>query len=441
MKLPRMAVSTLWLSGDRVLRMVVGVVIAAGMARQLGPAGYGLLGYALALCDLVSPLARLGLDSVVVRDLTRSPGRAGEIIGTAALLRLVGGSAATLLALVAVHVLRPGEPTTAWVVALVALALPLQLTDVVDFWCQARVDARRVFLARNTAFLLASLVRGALILGHASVVAFAGAWLLEAALAAGLLALLFRRAAEAPRSGRADTATARALLAASWPMILGGLGVLLYLRIDQLMLGHLLDDQALGFFTVASRLSEVWYFIPGALVTSVMPGIVALRQRTTSDYEARVRQLFALMTAAALAIAGAMSLLAAPLVTHLFGEIYRPAAAILVVHVWSCLFVFWGVAQGPWIMAEDAMRLTIERTFTAAALKIGLNLLLIPRFGAVGAAYASLCAYAYSGWLANALYARTRRLFRLQIESVLNGPRLIRQAWHDLLHHGHPTPP
>ena len=87
------------------------------------------------------------------------------------------------------------------------------------------------------------------------------------------------------------------------------------------------------------------------------------------------------------------------------------------------------------------MRLTIERTFTAAALKIGLNLLLIPRFGAVGAAYASLCAYAYSGWLANALYARTRPLFRLQLEAVRHAPRLVRQAWHDLHHHGNPTPP
>lgn len=441
MTLPRTAVSTLWLSGDRLLRMVVGVVIAAGMARHLGPAGYGLLGYALALCDLVSPVARLGLDSVVVRDLTRHPERAGAIMGTAVLLRLAGGAAAALLAVVVVRALRPGDATAAQVVGLIALALPLQLADVVDFWCQSRVDARRVFLARNAAFLLASLVRGGLILAQASVVAFAAAWLLEGALAAGLLALLFRRAADAPRQGRATAAMARELLAASWPMILGGLGVLLYLRIDQLMLGHLLNDQALGHFTAAVRLSEVWYFIPGALVTSVMPGIVALRQQGAAGYEARVRQLFAVMTAAALAIALPMSLLSTTLVTQLFGEVYRPAAAILVVHVWSCLFVFWGVAQGPWVMAEDAMRLTIERTFTAAALKIGLNLLLIPRFGAVGAAYASLCAYAYSGWLANALYARTRPLFRLQLEAVRHAPRLVRQAWHDLHHHGNPTPP
>ena len=436
MHLPRSAISALWLSGDRLLRMGVGLVVTAGMARQLGPAAYGLFGYALALCDLASPLARLGLDTVVVRDVTREPARAGEILGTAALLRLGGGLLAAALAIAAVLLLRPAEPVTLAVVALAALALPVQMADVVDFWFQSRVDARRVFLARNLAFGLASLLRLALILAAASVVAYAGAWLLETALAALLLALFFRRTPGAPAAWTATRRAAAALLATSWPLILSGVGVLLYLRVDQVMLGQLLDDRALGHFTAAVRLSEVWYFIPGALVTSVLPSLVALRQTDPARYQDRLRQLFALMTVAARAIAAPVSLAAGPLVTLLFGEAFRPAAAILVVHVWSCVFVFWGVAQGPWILAEDATRLTIERMFTAAALKIGLNLLLIPRFGAVGAAYASLAAYAYSGWLANAVQRRTRPLFRLQMEALRDSPRLARQALRDLRQHG-----
>lgn len=435
MHLPRSAISALWLSGDRLLRMGVGLVVTAGMARQLGPAAFGLFGYALALCDLASPLARLGLDTVVVRDVTREPARAGEILGTAALLRLIGGLLAAALASTAVLLLRPAEPVTLAVVALAALALPVQMADVADFWFQSRVDARRVFLARNLAFGLASLFRLALILAAASVVAYAGAWLLEAALAALLLALFFRRSPGAP-TWTATRRAAAALLATSWPLILSGVGVLLYLRIDQVMLGQLLDDRSLGHFAAAVRLSEVWYFIPGALVTSVLPSLVALRQTDPARYQARLRQLFALLTGAALAIAAPVSLAAQPLVAALFGEAFRPAATILVVHVWSCVFVFWGVAQGPWILAEDATRLTIERMFTAAALKIGLNLLLIPRFGAVGAAYASLAAYAYSGWLANAVQRRTRPLFRLQMDALRAAPHLALEALRDLRHPG-----
>jgi PST family polysaccharide transporter len=125
------------------------------------------------------------------------------------------------------------------------------------------------------------------------------------------------------------------------------------------------------------------------------------------------------MSLLALAIAVPMTVLSRPLVVLLFGARFEAAGAILAVHIWAALFVFWGVAQEPWNIAEGLQRLTLYRTMAGAILNVGLNLLLIPNYGGMGAAVATVIAYGVAAWLGNALDRRTRVVFLLQAKSIL----------------------
>src|SRR5204863_6124507 len=173
-----------------------------------------------------------------------------------------------------------------------------------------------------------------------------------------------------------------------------------------------------GIYAAAVRLSALWYFIPVTIVSSVFPSIVRAREVDQQVYMQRILRLFSLMAAIALTIAVPLTFLASPLVTFAFGAPYTAAGPVLSVHIWSSLFVFWGVAQGPWFIAEGLIRLSLLRTAAGAAANVLLNLVLIPRYQSMGAAIATVVAYGLAGVVANAFSSKTRGIFVLQMRSL-----------------------
>jgi PST family polysaccharide transporter len=413
------AVNASWLLADRIIRMGVGLVVGVLIARHLGVTDFGLLNYATALVGLLSAFSTLGLESILLRDLVREPARRGEMLGTAMALRLVGAGACTLLAVAVVVVMRPGDATARTVVALVAFATVFQSTDVVDVFFQARAHTRPAVVARMAAFGVATAARVALLVAGAGVTAFAVLVLVEAALTAAALVGTYAASTGAMREWRVRAREAGRLLSEGWPLLLSAMAIMLYMRIDVLMLEASVGLDAVGIYGGATRISEAWYFVPTALAAAAAPSITAAHGRDPAGYLAGVRRLLGILAAVALVAAVALSLLSAPIVRVLLGLEYAASAPVLAVHAWAGVFVALGVGQGVWNVCEGLTRLALVRTLGGAALNIGLNVVLIPRFGALGAALATVASYALSAYILNAFDRRTRVIFRMQTEAIL----------------------
>ena len=89
--LKKIAGNTGWLFADRMIRMGVGVIVWIWIARYLGPDQFGLLNYSIAFVALISPIAVLGLDNLVIRDVVQNPELKEELLGTAYAMRASGG--------------------------------------------------------------------------------------------------------------------------------------------------------------------------------------------------------------------------------------------------------------------------------------------------------------------------------------------------------------
>lgn len=416
--LRRIAANTSWLMLDRTARLGVAAVIGVWVARYLGPARFGTLNYAIAWVTLFGAIATLGLDNIVIRDLVRAPGARPEIMGTAFALKAGGGAVAAMLALGGIFLLRPHDTATQIVVAVVAASTIFTALDVIDFSFQSEVASKYVVLARLPAFAVASLARIALILVAAPLVAFGAMVTVEAALAAVGLVLVYRRRGGSLGLWRRRAARARTLLGDAWPLMFSGVAIAIYMKIDQVMLGQMATDHDVGIYAAAVRLSELWYFIPLTIVSSVFPGIIRAREVDQQLYTRKILRLFSLMTAIALTIAVPLTFLASPLVTFAFGKPYASAGPVLSVHIWASLFVFLGVASTPWLIAEGLMRLSLYRTAAGAVINVLLNLLLIPRYQSMGTAIATVVAYGLAGVVANAFSPKTRVIFILQMKSL-----------------------
>lgn len=407
-----------WLTLDKILRMGVGLVIGIWVARYLGPEMFGVLSFALAFVGLFGPIGALGLKQIVVRDLVKQPDDTSRILGTAAMIRLIAGVVTYGLMVGAIMLLRPDDVLVMALVMIIGLMVVVQVSEIAAFWFEAQVRSKCTVLATGAAFALFTLVRVVLLLMEAPVMAFAIATSAEVALAACLLVVVFLRKGVPMAGLSVDTNRARQLLQDSWPLFLSGIAIVVYMRIDQVMLGQMLDDSAVGVYSVAIKISEVWYFIPTIITASVFPTLIATRERSETEYYAQLQRLFNLLVWMAITIGVSMTFLATPLVAFLFGEAFREAGAVLAIHIWAGVFVFLGVASGKWYVIENRQILSLQRALLGAGVNLVLNLLLIPRLGVVGAAWATLLSYAVAAFLADLMTADTRRIFRMKLRTL-----------------------
>lgn len=407
--------NTGWLVGDRVVRLGMGMLVGVWVARYLGPEGFGLFSYVQAVAALFGGFATLGLDYILVGRLVKEPAARDRLMGTALGLRLAGAVAALGSSCLLVALVKPGATFILLLAAILGSGAVFQALDVIDLWFQSRVQSKFTVLAKNSAFLVLAGTKVGLVLARAPLVAFAWATFAEVALGAVLLLAAYLRTGEDPRRWRFDANLAHDLMRGAWPLILAGLAVMVYLRIDQIMLERLGTQRAVGLYAASCRLAEVWFFVPVAVVSSVMPSLVAAKAEGQAAFLRRYLKFFRIMLLLAFAIVVPMALFAQPLVLLLFGPAYAEAGPILAVQIWTSIFVFQGVAQGPWFVIENQTMLTLKRNLAGAVVNIGCNLVLIPRFGGLGAAFSSLAGQFVCNVLVNALDARTRPLFWMSL--------------------------
>lgn len=410
-----------WLLLDRVVRMGMALVVGVWVARYLGPARFGQLNFAIAFVALFGTVTTLGLEQIVIRDLVHRPEEANEILGTTLVLRLTAGVAAAALSVLAVHLLQPSDTESLLLVAILSSTLLFQAFDTIDSLFQSQVRSKLTVWAKNSAFLIFAAIKILLIRHKAPLSWFAIATAGEIAAGAMGLILVHRIVRGRLRAWTISRSRAAMLLRQSWPLIFSGLAIMVYMRLDTIMLKMMSGDTAVGVYSAAVRVSEVWYFIPSAIVSSVSPAIM-LAKDDPLLFHNRLRRLFALMTIVSYSIGTLVAVFSPLIIRMLYSASYSAAAPILSVHIWASIFVFLGVAQTPWDVTHNLMKLSLYRTSLGAVLNVAINLVLIPRLGAMGAAIATVISYAIASVFANALSARTRPVFWMQMRALLPNP-------------------
>jgi len=388
---------------------------------------YGKYAYAVSFATLFASLATLGLDNIVIRELSRSADKHGEILGTAFVMRL--GSSVMTFGLIAMSIfLFRDDPTTRVLVLVVAVSVLADPTQVVDLWFQSRIESKYVAWMRVGVSLASILAKVALIVLQMPLIAFAWLYAVQAvAMGLGFI-LVFALRRPPDLLLRRSVSRAAELLRDSWPLIVSGLSVTIYMRIDRVMLGQMLGDQDVGTYSTAATISEVWNIFPVIVATSLFPIVVRSKESGNERlYAQRMQALFDVMTLGAYAVVIPMTLLAPWLIDLLFSSDFAGSAAILQVHIWSLLFVALGVSRSRFIVAENLIRFSMWATLAGGAINVLLNWILIPRAGGVGAAWATLISYGMAAYVSG-LFVRSMRPTTAQMTRALLAPFRPRAA-------------
>ena len=374
-----------WLLVERATRLLLALVIGAWIARQLGPAQFGELTYVLALLAFFQATANLGLDSIVVRNLSREPDSAPDVLGSVFVARLAIGAVAWLCAVGSASLMSTSGERIVALIAVAGATVLLQAGDTVDLWFQSRSQSRRTVLVKLVASAVSGAIRVALLLLNAPLIAFAAALSIEAAcIAIGMYVAYRRSPTERPWNFRPTLL--RQLLREGWPLLASAVAVMVYMRIDQILIRDALGERALGVYAAALSISHVWHFLPGILTVSLLPVLVIDNKGNPELARQRLVMVFRCYFAAATLISLCVSLAAPLIIRILYGAHYEDAAAILRVHVFSNVFIFLGVAHSMWLTNEGKSGVRLVGTAIAGSFSVLANYWLLPLYGLTAAA-------------------------------------------------------
>jgi O-antigen/teichoic acid export membrane protein len=402
-----------WLFGEKLIRLIVSFTVTVYVTRYLGPGNFGLLSFALSFCALFATFTNLGLDSILIRDLVKTPERKHVLLGTSSRLKLIGGIGG--MALIWVVARFAGyDAATITSIMVIALGMLFQPMNVAELYFQSQVSARLILFANLFTVVIVSALKIYLISVGAGLLAFAWVTVIEKLVLGGALLVLYQRDNGDLQRWRFDMDTSREMLRNSFPLIISGMVIMIYMRIDQIMIKEMMSNVAVGYYSAAVYVAEGWYFLGMAINSTLFPAIVKAKQENEALYYHRLQKLCRTMVWVALAVAIPVSFTADKIILLLYGPAYQLSADALRISIWTGVFVFLGVASSSWLISENLQRLTLYRTTAGAVLNIVLNFLTIPRYGIAGAAMSTLISQAVASYLAFAFCAKTSRMFKMQ---------------------------
>lgn len=393
-------INTGWLFFERIVGMFISFFVGVYVARYLGPANFGLFSYAASFVGLFAAIATLGLDNIVVKELVKNEKKRDELLGTSFVLKIIGSFLVIVIISIAVRFTSNDNYTNLLIFIIVAGTI-FQSFNVIDFYFQSKVLSKYSVYAQIFTSITCAVIKLVLIYFNMSLIYFAIVFLLQSILFNFGLIMMYIKQKSSLFKWRINFDLAKKLFKDSWPLMLSGIAISIYMKIDQVMIKNMLDAEAVGNYAVAVRLSEIWYFIPMAITSSVFPAIINAKKISENLYYERLQKLYDLMVWLAIGIALPMTFLANDIVRILFGSQYQYAVGVLKIYIWATVFVFVGVASSKYQIAQSYFRVSLLKTLIGVIFNIGANIILISKYGIKGAAIATIASQFIATYLSN----------------------------------------
>ena len=417
-----------WFVGSGLTALLT-LAIQAWMVRHFGPEEYGLYAFAINVTLLLGSVAVLGLPAILVRELVRREHEQHVILGSGLLLRVGGATSAWLLGAVAMLLWYADEPRTQRYVLIAATVLFPQALLLIEVWFNARIESRFVVISRMLASLLAFAARVILLTTDGSLITFIWVTVAQSSLESGLMFWFYAKRQQHTDGWRVSRGEMSNLFRASWPVAVSGLTAGMFVRFDQMMLEALDGKLAVGIYSAALLLVEGPNFIPTVICTSVFPALVGLRSLNTRLYPTRIQQFHDLVFWTGLALTLITLFVGPVFVDAVYGPAYAQSKTLFHVLPWYLLLVSVTMAQAQHLMSENMQWLIGLSRGVGCVLNIVLNWLWIPRYGPIGAAWASLISYFVITLVIPGLFPASRRSVLHLLIAVFVPVRYAPQAW------------
>ena len=405
-----------WIIVCRVVQSIVALIIGMITARYLGPSNYGLLNYANSVVAFVVPLAQLGLRNVLVEEIVSKPEREGKTLGTA----LVMSVASSLLCIVGcmafVSIANAGERDTLVVCALYSISLIFQMTEMIQYWYQAKLLSKYTSVVSLVAYAVVSVYKIFLLVTGKNIYWFAASYTFDFLIISAVLIFLYKKLGNQKLAF--SFPLAKQLFARSKYYIVSNMMVTVFAQTDKIMIKLMLGNTENGYYSTAVACASMASFVFVAIIDSLRPVIFASKKVDYKKFEDNMSLLYSIILYMGLAQSLVLTFFARPIVNLLYGQAYLGAIPLLQIITWYSAFAYMGSVRNIWMLAEEKQRYLWIINLSGAVINVAGNLILIPCIGAAGAAVASVLTQFFTNFLLCYIMKPIRPTFRLICRAI-----------------------
>lgn len=418
--------NTNWLLFEKIARGLAELSVGIWLARYLGPEDFGIINISLAVFILLNIIAKLGLEFIVIREIVEENYTIKELLGTAFYLRVLSATILFLLFLFFYSQYSFLDHDNE-VILIVCAGIFFQSSETVNYYFQAKVLSKFYSLAKIIQLIISTTIKIIMIVWNRPLIEFAFVILLDYILLSITISM-FAYISRVPNFIHSFNKTLSIyLLRNSLSLMLGAFAVIAYMRIDQIMIKVFISETSVGIYSASVQICEAFFFIPMIISGSLFPAILNAKDNV-KKYKYRLQNLFDLMSIISIPMTVFMILFSQNIILFLYGENFRETSNVLSIAVLVIPVVFLGVARAKWIISENLQNIGLMFSILGLILNITLNMLLIPQFGLVGAAIATVVSQISSNFIFPYFFPPTRETTRMMIISlnvILSVKRII----------------
>lgn len=381
--------NTSWMLSERIFKTLSSFLIGVFVAKYLGPEKFGNLNYVIAFVAIFIPIAEMGYSTILLRELSSlKKHKRNQVISTAFYLNLLV-SVFVLVIIWAIVGLGVQDSELAGFISIYAIVVLFKPFSIIDYHYQSQINAKKSSIIKTVTLIVTSVVKLILILAKANLKYFIFAYLLDIILASIFFILIYWLEGNSFLKNTLDFKIARRLLKSSWPMVLSSLSIILYMRMDQIMIKNMINASELGLYSVSVRVYEGIIMISTVASTSILPALVILNKESEDRFEIKLIGLFRILFWGNMILALFITIFDDNIVLILFGEQYERAATTMSILMWTAGLASLGSLTSRYFTVKKMEKKLALRTFLSLLINLLLNYWLIPIYGINGSAIAT----------------------------------------------------
>ncbi len=397
---------------EKLVKMATQLAMIVLLAKFLGPENLGSLMYCFAIASVFMFLNQLGLDTVLVKHFVEQKYNKFKLLKNAFVARFVTALFCVLfINVLGLWLVDEQTRILLFVISIYHVFLP---ATVLEWYFQSQGRGELSAAGQITGHIAGFIFRLACLSFGADLIWFGIAYIVESAVMF-LVYVLLANTQNINVSGRISVAQIKTLLKESAPLILSGAIVLLYMKIDQIMLGKIVNNAEVGIYVAASRLSEAWYFIGLTIISAYFPKFIAIKQnKSEQEYHQAIVKVGRWLVWGGILLAVITTFISPWLIVLLYGQEFTSSANVLMISIWAVPFVFLGGVSTKMYVALSQSKNILWRSVSGLIINLILNYFLIPLYGAVGAATATLVSQIMACYFFNLTLLRKNSVFIIQ---------------------------
>ena len=413
-----------WNIYEKIVNFLNSIFVIFILTNYFGSFLFGSYSYAISIVSLFSFIAYFGLESIIINEIVKNKYKIGELMGSALLLLTIS-SLLTFIIICSINYLFVEDRNLSILIFLYSFMVFSAPINVFQLYFNSKINLVEIFKLKIALLIVVLIGKILLVYFDMSIMAFI---VLEAfsILALSCISLFFYYYKKNKILFKFSSLIFFDLLKKGLPLMISAGAIVVYGKIDIVLIKHFLDIEMVGIYSVAIKISELWYVVPMSISAILFPLIVNAKNHSENKYLNQVFITSQVMIVVCSLFALILFFLVSNFIEHYLSDEYIGVGPLIKVFALCGPFVGLGYINGGCMVAENLLLFSMKRNIYGMLINIVLNIILIPLYGLYGAAISTLIAVIYTSMISLAFNKKAYKILCTQIRAFFYAANILK---------------